>query len=150
MKIALDTNILAYAEGAGDAARCNAAQNLIAALPAASVMVPAQVLGELHRVLTGKLKRTPDAARQNVLEWADCFDVADSTWPAFQAALDLVADHQLRIWDGLILAIAAENRCRLLLSEDLQDGFTWRGVSVVNPFATERHPLLAAALKTQG
>ncbi|WP_205963481.1 PIN domain-containing protein [Roseicella aquatilis] len=30
---------------------------------------------------------------------------------------------------------AAEAECRLLLSEDIQDGFTWRGVTVRNPFA---------------
>jgi len=38
--------------------------------------------------------------------------------------------------------VAAENRCRLLLSEDFQNGFTWRGVTVVNPFATQQSPLL--------
>jgi len=46
------------------------------------------------------------------------------------------------VWDALILSVAAENRCRLLLSEDLQDGFTWRGVTVANPFAMPLHPLL--------
>jgi len=45
-----------------------------------------------------------------------------------------------------MMSVAAEAGCRLLLSEDLQDGFTWRGVTVVNPFAAERHPLLAALL----
>jgi hypothetical protein len=34
----------------------------------------------------------------------------------------------------------------LLLSEDLQEGFTWRGVTVTNPFASALHPLLAALL----
>ncbi|TIP50920.1 MAG: PIN domain-containing protein, partial [Mesorhizobium sp.] len=38
--------------------------------------------------------------------------------------------------------------CRLLLSEDLQDGFTWGGVTVVNPFASPRHALLDALLGT--
>ncbi len=37
---------------------------------------------------------------------------------------------------------AAEAGCRLLLSEDLQEGFTWGGVTVVNPFAATVHPLL--------
>lgn len=62
------------------------------------------------------------------------------------AATDLALDHGLAIWDAVIFAAAAEVGCRLLLSEDLQDGFTWRGVSVVNPFAERRHPLLDAAL----
>jgi hypothetical protein len=41
---------------------------------------------------------------------------------------------------------SAEAECRLLLSEDLQEGFTWRGVTVTNPFARTLHPILAALL----
>ena len=143
MMIAIDTNILAYAEGIGDAARRDASLGLLSRMPAESVLIPAQVLGELFRVLTGKVKCTPDAARSRVLQWADCFEVADSKWTAFQAAFDLTDDHGLQIWDALILAVTAENRCRVLLSEDMQHGFTWRGVTVVNPYRIPSHPLLA-------
>lgn len=148
MRIALDTNILAYAEGVGDKARCGMARALIERLPVESVLLPAQTLGELYRVLTAKAKRKASPARNAILGWADSFEVADSTWTAFQSALDLAADHQLQIWDALILAVAAENRCRLLLSEDLQDGFTWRGVTVLDPFVAPENPLLASVLKT--
>jgi predicted nucleic acid-binding protein len=146
MRVALDTNILAYAEGLGDSARCNAARMLVEQLPSGSVVLPAQTLGELARVLAGKAKQPPDAVRAAVLGWADCFEVQDSTWPAFAAALDLTVDHQLPMWDALILAVTAESRCRLLLSEDYQHGFTWRGVTVVNPFQTPAPPLLAGLL----
>jgi predicted nucleic acid-binding protein len=146
MRVAIDTNILAYAEGLGDDVRCSAALQLIEQLPVASVVLPAQTLGELTRVLTGKARRFPRAAREAVLGWADSFEVADSSWTAFQAALDLVVDYQLPMWDALILAVAAENRCRLLLSEDFQNGFTWRGVTVVDPFAAQRSPLLTGLL----
>lgn len=146
MRVAIDTNVLAYAEGLGDEVRCSAAMQLVAQLPVAAVVLPAQTLGELTRVLTGKARRSPTAAREAVLGWADSFEVADSSWAAFQAALDLVVDHQLPMWDALILAVAAESRCRLLLSEDFQNGFTWRGVTVVDPFAKERSSLLAGLL----
>ena len=142
MRAALDTNILAYAEGVGDKERCATAIKLIEQLPGQLILLPAQTLGELSRVLTGKAKRSPEATRDAILGWADSFEVADSTWPAFQSAFDLTVDHGLPIWDALIMAVAAENRCRLLLSEDFQDGFTWRGVTVVNPFADQRSPLL--------
>ncbi len=146
MQVALDTNVLAYAEGVGDAARCNAARELIAALPEDAVLVPVQVLGELHRVLTGKAGRSADDARDALLGWADAFSVADSTWTAMAGATDGAADHGVPIWDALILAVAAEQRCRLLLSEDFQHGFTWHGVTVVNPFAAPRHKLLSSLL----
>jgi len=37
----------------------------------------------------------------------------------------------------------------LLLSQDLQDGFTWSGVTVTDPFSPTRHPVLAAILAEQ-
>jgi predicted nucleic acid-binding protein len=148
MRVALDTNILAYAEGVGDAPRCARAIRLIEQLPVELVLLPAQTLGELFRVLTGKAKREAGLTREAIMTWADSFEVADSSWSAFQAAIDLTIDHGLQIWDALIMAVAAENRCRLLLSEDLQSGFIWRGVTVVNPFAAPSSPLLDNILKT--
>lgn len=144
MRAAIDTNILAYAEGIGDTARRDSSLELLAQLPVGSVLLPAQTLGELFRVLTGKAKCPPDAARTRIQQWADSFDVVDSSWSAFQAAFDLTVDHNLQIWDALILAVTAENRCRVLLSEDMQDGFIWRGVTVVNPYRMPIHPLLAS------
>jgi predicted nucleic acid-binding protein len=142
MRVALDTNILAYAEGIGDKSRCSVAIRLIEQLPAELVLLPAQTLGELFRVLVGKAKREAKCSREAIMAWADSFEVADSSWPDFQSAIDLVIDHRLQIWDALILAVSAENHCRLLLSEDLQNGFIWRGVTVVNPFVKPSSPLL--------
>ena len=149
MRIALDTNILAYAEGVGDETRCTAAIRLIEQLPAELVLLPAQTLGELFRVLTGKAKREAGLAREAIMAWADSFEVADSSWSAFQAAIDLAIDHNLQIWDSLIMAVAAENHCRMLLSEDLQSGFIWRGVTMINPFAAPSSPLLDNILQTR-
>jgi predicted nucleic acid-binding protein len=146
MRVALDTNVMSYAEGIGDETRCTAAITLIEQLPVELVVLPAQTLGELYRVLTGKARREATEVREVILGWADSFEVADSSWTAFQSALDLAADHGLQIWDALILSIAAENHCRLLLSEDLQNGFTWGGVTIVNPFATPRSRLISSIL----
>ena len=146
MRVALDTNILAYAEGVGDAPKCTSAVNLIGQLQAEEVVLPAQTLGELFRVLTGKLKISCIDAEQAILMWADAFNIADSTWSAFQSAFDLIRDHQISMWDGLIMSVAAEQGCRVLLSEDFNDGFTWRGVTVINPFNTGKHKLLEQIL----
>jgi predicted nucleic acid-binding protein len=148
-RIAVDTNILTYAEGVGDARRCNAARRLVSRLQPDMVLLSLQVLGELHRVLVGKAHRSPADAKAAIIGWADAFDIADSTYDALRGALDLAADHQMPIWDALILSSAAEHKCRLLLSEDFQDGFTWRGVTVTDPFISPQHPLLAAAMHQQ-
>jgi hypothetical protein len=51
-------------------------------------------------------------------------------------------DHRLQLWDSLIMAVAAEKHCRIILTEDLQNGFIWRGLTVINPFSEPLHPLL--------
>ncbi len=143
MRVALDTNVLVYAEGVGSKAKQARSLALVEQLDSESVVLPVQTLGELYRVLAGKVKRPAGESREAVLEWSDAYPVADSTWAAFQAAFDLSVDHMLSIWDALILSVAAEQRCRVVLSEDMQSGFTWRGLTVVNPYARRIDPLLA-------
>jgi predicted nucleic acid-binding protein len=146
MRIALDTNILVYAEGLNGDAKKQRALVLVEKLPQDLIVLPAQALGELFHVLVRKAGRSPSEARSALLAWQDSFAVADTTAAVILTAAELAAQHQLSIWDSVILAAAADAGCRLLLSEDLQDGFTWTGVTVANPFAAAPHPLLAALL----
>jgi predicted nucleic acid-binding protein len=140
--VALDTNILAYAEGTNGPAMKEAALDLIQKLPQDSTVLPAQTLGELFNVLVRKAKRPAASARTAILSWRDAFPVLDTSAAVIANAADLATDHQLGIWDAVVVAAAAEAECRLLLSEDLQEGFTWRGVTVTNPFSPHRHLLL--------
>mgnify|MGYP001397670095 CR=1 FL=1 len=50
MRVARDTNILAYAEGVGDAERCRQATELVASLSTDATILPAQTLGELFLI----------------------------------------------------------------------------------------------------
>ncbi len=109
--------------------------------------VPVQVLGELFNVLVREGGRSRGEARDALLSWRDTFPVVETSPEVMLAAVDLAADHQLGIWNAVILSAASRSGCRLLLSEDLQEGFTWAGVTVVNPFATPLHALLHALLK---
>jgi predicted nucleic acid-binding protein len=147
-RVALDTNILVYAEGIApqerDAHKPAVAKALITALPADGVVLPVQVLGELYRVLVGKASWVAADARQAIMSWRDTYDTIGTGEAVMMAAVDLATDHRLSIWDAVVLAAAAEAGCRLVLSEDMQPGFTWRGLTVVDPFAPDRHPILAA------
>lgn len=147
MRVALDTNLLVYAEGVNDAARRDAVLALLGRLPSGSVVLPVQVLGELFVVLTRKAGRSREQARAALLSWRDAYPLVDTSQDVMLAAADLVADHQLGLWDAVILAAAAKAGCRLLLSEDLTEGFTWGGVTVTNPLAARRHELLAALIE---
>jgi predicted nucleic acid-binding protein len=147
VRLALDTNILAYAEGVNGAPRKKTALEIIARLPADSTFLPAQVLGELFHVLVRKAGRPPEKARAAILSWQDAFPLIETSSAVLLAVADLAARHGLGIWDAVIFAAAAAAGCRLLLSEDLQPGFTWNGVTVTNPFSPTKHPLLEALLE---
>lgn len=146
MRVALDTNILAYAEGIDDDARRDAAIALMARVPQLTVFLPTQVLGELFTVLMRKGRYNARRARETVLGWVDSFALIETSQAVLFSAMDLAAAHQFSIWDAIVLAAAAQADCRLLLSEDMQQGFIWNGVTVANPFSTTPHPLLAAML----
>jgi predicted nucleic acid-binding protein len=102
------------------------ALDLIQRLPPDAIVLPVQTLGELFNARSSENVETSSSVMIN--------------------AIDFASNHDLTVWDSVVLAASAEAECRLLLSEDLQEGFTWRGVTVANPFGPALHPLLAAVL----
>ena len=150
MRIALDSNILAYLAGVdrapGDDAKIKASRALLAKLSGrATWVVPVQALGEVFVVLQ-RAGASREEAQAIVLRFRQTFAAAETSDPIFVSALDLVVAHKLQLWDALILTAAAESGCDMLASEDMQNGFVWRGVTVVNPLTTPVHARLRAAL----
>jgi predicted nucleic acid-binding protein len=97
MRITLDANLLAYAEGVGDKARFLKARKVIAGFPVENVVILVQVLGELHRVLTGRAERPSGESKEAILGGTNAFAAADTTGRALESALDLAADHRSEI-----------------------------------------------------
>lgn len=150
MRIALDTNVLAYAAGVDrspeDTAKIAIARRVMTDLAqSATLVAPVQALGELFVVLlrSGQL---PDEARRIVLEFSQSLAGAESRGSTLAGALDLVIDHKMQFWDALIVSASVDAGCTLLLSEDMQDGLVVRGLTVVNPFAGDPHRKLQQAL----
>ena len=149
--VGVDTNILVYAEMklADDSdARTAVAESILTDLAAnGRLVIGAQVFAELVRVLERRYGRTRRAAVASAEQWrvASRFAPIDDT--ALDGALTLVARHDFRIWDALAVSAAAAAGCILLLSEDMQDGFVWRGMTIANPFAASLHPVLASLLE---
>lgn len=150
MRVALDTNVLAYLFNVErvpeDADKIDVAPALIEKLASrVTIVVATQVLGELFNLLVKTGARREDA-RDIVNVCTAKFEIVASASTTFLKAADLATDHRLQIWDALILCTAAEAGCSLFLSEDLNDGFVISGITVANPFATSPHPKLAALL----
>ncbi len=147
MRVALDTNVLAYAEGVNGVPMQNVAIELLKKVPRGSALVPVQALGELFNLLVRKVGRSSARAHASIVSWQDTFPLIETSAAIMLGAVELAKDHRLGIWDAVILSAAAEAGCRLVLTEDLQDGFTWRSVTVTNPFAKSQHELLRALLE---
>ena len=130
MKAFFDTNILVYAQQHGD--KAERSRELLSRGGVISV----QVLNELASVLRKKLGKNWREIEEVV---ADALDLLDPplplTLPLHCAALALARDHNVSLYDALIVAAAQEARCDILYSEDMQQDRVFGSLKIVNPFA---------------
>jgi len=130
----IDSNILIYAEGVSDETRRNIAVSTIYSIGPERILLPVQTSGETLRWLIWKGGFNRAEAVQRVTWWIEqCIPIPVTT-AAFRMALSLVEKHAFQIWDAVVLAASAEAGANVLLSEDMQHGFSWSGVTVLNPF----------------
>jgi predicted nucleic acid-binding protein len=127
-----DTNILIYAFAANEP-RGARAESLIAE----GGVIGVQVLNEFTHVTRRKLAWDWAQVEAAVAVIEDLFGPARPLTAGIHArAMVLARAHMLGFYDALIIAAAAEARCRLLFSEDLQHGRKFGSVTVENPFLT--------------
>jgi len=132
----VDTNVLVYALAADDPQRSHVAQQLVRELMESNVFrTSTQVLQELFVTLTRKI-RTPMKALEalryldQLAEWP----VAVLEYRAVRDAIHLAERAKISFWDALIVIAAARSGAMRLYTEDLHDGQTLLGVTVMNPF----------------
>jgi predicted nucleic acid-binding protein len=130
-----DTNVLVYTDDKATPAKQRRALDLLAEHRRAGTgVVSLQVLQEYFVTVTGKLHLDVRIARRKVELLAD-FDVAAPEVADILAAIDLHRLQGFSFWDALIVRSAKQAGCRILLSEDFQDGWEFNGLRVVNPFS---------------
>jgi predicted nucleic acid-binding protein len=129
-----DTNVLVYADDDDTPTKQRVARDLwYEHRRGGTGVVSLQVLQEYFVTVTRKLKLDPRTARRKV-ELLSEFDVAAPQVPDILAAIDLHRLHGFSFWDALVLRTAQQSGCRVLLSEDFQEGREIDGIQVVNPF----------------
>jgi predicted nucleic acid-binding protein len=125
-----DTNVLVYANSQGDYRTAAARQLLLD-----GGVVGVQVLNEFASVARAKLGMTWDEVQQAIENLVVlCPNPRPVSIETHRRALGLSRRYGFSIWDGLIVAAAAEARCSKLLTEDLQHGRVVDGVRIENPF----------------
>jgi predicted nucleic acid-binding protein len=131
----LDTNVLVYAFDHDSGDKRLRARDMLADRGANDFVISAQVLGEFFVTVTRKLARplTAQAAARAVDELGSLPVVRIDT-VLVRAAIDTSQRAQLSYWDALIVEAAASAGCARILTEDLADGTSIRGVRIEDPF----------------
>lgn len=132
----VDTNVLLYAEDRADERKHAAARAWLRAIWLGRCgRLSTQVLNEFYVNATRKLVPPMPAgdARAEVRRYQrwQPWQVDHAT---VEAAWAVESRHGLHYWDALMVAAAQQQGCAWLLSEDLQHGQQFDGVTVVDPF----------------
>lgn len=141
--IALDTNILVYAEATDDPSeRHIAARPLILRLGPTGAIVPLQVLAEFLNVCRRKGLLARDDAIRRASGYIEIFQTPETAASDIINAALLTDRYKLAYFDALICAIARRAGAAAILSEDMADGMDIDGLRIVNPFAPANAELL--------
>ena len=131
----VDTNVLLYGVStAGDEADKHV--TALSILDRDDVVLSAQVLQEFYVQATRSTKAdhlAHDSAVSLIESWLR-FRVIETTVPLVQQALATAARWRVSYWDAAIVEAARIGNCPVVLSEDLQPGMNFAGVTVQNPF----------------
>ena len=125
----IDTNVLIYLVS-GDAAKADAAERAVGA----GGMISVQVLNEFAHVARRKLRFSWDEVHSFLTMIRALLDVIPLTATIHDRGLQLAERYQLSIYDAMIAAAALASECDILFSEDLQEGMSIEGLTVINPF----------------
>ena len=146
MRSTLDTNLLVYAAQRDDR-RHAAASEIVHRAAAADCVQTLQSLGECFNVLRRKTTLSVADACATIRDYRAVFENLVSAAPEdLDSALAANERHGLQFWDAMLWATARRAGCRLILTEDFQDGRNLEGVTFVDPFETENARLLDLAL----
>jgi len=129
----LDANVLVYAYQFDHPSKQRVAQDLVRTAIGGKFVVSAQVLAEFAATLLHKMSATP-AAVTAILDKLSPIRVVVSDGELVRRAVEARAAYGIHFYDGMIVAAAERAGCQRILSEDLNAGQEYFGVTVSNPF----------------
>jgi|SRR6516164_1037288 predicted nucleic acid-binding protein len=145
-RLALDSNILIYAELEPESERGTRSIDLILR-SARDGVIPVQVLGEYLRFI----QRRAPTAFADAIRQASIYETAFLTPPTTIAVIDMACSlartHGMQLWDCVICAASAQAGAKVLLTEDMQDGRILDSLRrLINPFSAANNGTIEALL----
>jgi len=113
-----------------------------AGISTARLVTSPQALNECYRVLTDRRKLLAQLPARAFVASLLTTCRAPLTRQTILVAWEVQDATNFGWWDCLLLASAIQAGCTHFLTEDLSDGQTLRGLTIVNPFTTDISPLL--------
>jgi predicted nucleic acid-binding protein len=145
LRVTFDSNVLIYAVSHSDP-RHAVATALIDRAARADCRQTLQSLAECFNVLNRKYRIPAREAYAWVQIFQGLFAVVPADGSDLEVAVDAVGRHGLSFWDAMLWATANRAGCRVLFSEDFQDGRRLEGVLFVDPFVPESRRLVDVVL----
>lgn len=146
MRFSFDSNVLIYAVAPDAGAKFQRAACIVDKALEADCILTFQALGEFaHLAVRKRIGERSDVAEQ-VRDWLNIFDCAAAGAVDVRRALMFHEAGRRSYWDALLIATASSAGCVLLLSEDMQNGAEYAGVTIRNPFAGPELPRDIAVL----
>ena len=129
-----DTNVLVYCTDTQAPHKQARARSLSTQATAqGESVVSTQVLIELFYVLTRKQKM-PAATAQSLIQAYAAGFVIESDVELVTSAMEKSIQHQLSIWDAMVIEAALRAQAQTLFTEDLTHGQRFGTLTIVNPF----------------
>lgn len=131
-----DTNILIYAADRSEPEKQSLARRLLnSAVENETGALSVQVLGEFFSVVTRRIPYplSVEEAEETIHRVA-VLPVVELDWALVRRAIDTHKEYGISYWDSLIIAAAEKAGCTQIVSEDLNSGQSYHGITVVDPF----------------
>ncbi len=143
-----DTNLLLYSVDNEAGKKHEDAWKLVAlaSRSKAAVLTEQSLIEFLHASVRKRMRPLAQAA-ESVSKWIAVFPVIVPDSTIVERTIALLERHKLSVWDARLIATCASNECSVLLSEDMQNGASYGGVTVLNPFKSGNRPILGHLLQ---
>ena len=137
-KIFIDTNILVYLFDKTEKIKQDDLKRTIAEyISTSKIFISTQVVNEFINIVSRKIASPlPSDKQKEIIEFLnDVFTVVPLYLETTFSAIEIRDRYKLSFWDSLIISSALENKCNILLSEDMQNEFVVEEkLEIRNPF----------------
>lgn len=146
MRFTLDSNILVYALDAATPRKRAVARDILDRAKLLDAVLTTQAVAEFLAVVRRKDVKAFPLALAEAERWAVLFPIGPTTWDQLGEAAAMADRHRLQLWDCLIWRSALAMGATVFISEDMRDGFSLDGMTVLDPFAAANATPLADLL----